>query len=77
MDRHEIEKRVLDAIRNSMGEKEHRGIHDDMSDFDSLDIIEIVMDIESSTDCEIRDDDVEDFTDINSIIDYIDSSLRE
>ena len=74
MNRLDIQKAVLESIRNTMGEKDLRDIHDDMSDFDSLDIIEIVMSIEDSVDVEIKDDDVEDFTTINDVIDYVDKA---
>lgn len=42
---------------------------------DSLDAVEVMMDIEDEFDIEIPDEDAEDFKNISDIVDYVESKI--
>ncbi len=74
----EIQKRVVDVICNYAGiAAESVEVSHTMQDMglDSLDLVEIVMELEDEFEMEISDEDAEKFTDVNSVVLYITERL--
>ena len=45
-------------------------------DGDSLDVIEVVIDIEEELDCDIKEEDLESVTTVGDLIDLVQSSMK-
>ncbi len=74
-----IEERVKKVISERLGVDESSIKNDahfiDDLGADSLDLVELVMDLETEFDCTIQDEDAEKITSVQSAIDHIEAGL--
>lgn len=74
----DLQEKVNKIVADQLG-VQHNGITDDkmveIFGADSIDIVEIVMDIELEFDCEIEDEEVEEFSTPKDIKEWIEENL--
>lgn len=79
MDRKAIQKKIINVIADQLSLRAgdigpHSNFVDDLG-ADSLDIVELIMEMEEEFDIEIPDEDVEKMLTVGDVIDYIEKNL--
>ena len=81
MDRKEIEQQVIEIVAEQFcQEVENVKLESDVyKDFhaDSLDTVELVIEVEDEFDLAIPDEDVDKMRTVGQMVDYVDSKLKE
>ena len=76
-----IEPKVIEIISNQLSLRDHdiqldSRFVDDLG-ADSLDLVELIMEMEEEFDIEIPDDDLEQLQTVQNVVDYVAKSLAE